>query len=137
MCHIGEGHQFGTPGSWGFGENDAAAGWYSELPSDGSNKGKHRTPSTSIALKVIVRVIHGLTIMTTVTAPWVTRTNNKDFGCTMVLGTFNRLEKHAGRLPRRWSEHFDAGDGNWSNTTLLFYCYLVEQDIFDEVTIAR
>lgn len=137
MKYIGVGKQFGTPGSWGFGENDAAAQWYCLTPSDGSNKGKHRTPQSSIALKVIVRVIHGLTILATITAPWVKRTQNPDFACTMVLQTFLELEKKVGRLPRRWSEHFDAGDGNWQNTTLLFYCYLVEMDIFDEVNIAR
>jgi hypothetical protein len=35
------------------------------------------------------------------------------------------------------AEHFDAGDGNWTNTTFLFYCYLVEQDVFDEIIITR
>jgi hypothetical protein len=35
------------------------------------------------------------------------------------------------------SEHFDAGDGNWTNTTLLFYSYLVEVGIFGEIIISR
>ena len=35
------------------------------MPSDGTNKGKHRTPKSVIAMKVIVRVIHGLTILAT------------------------------------------------------------------------
>ena len=108
------------------------------MVSDGTNsKGKHRVPSNPISLKVLVRVIHGLTILATITAPWVARTSNADFGCTVILETFNALEKHAGRLPRRWAEHFDAGDGNWTNTTLLFYCYLVEINIFDEIIITR
>jgi hypothetical protein len=34
-------------------------------------------------------------------------------------------------------EHFDAGDGNWTNTTLLFYCFLVEVGIFEEIIISR
>jgi len=110
---------------------------YTTVPSDGTNKGKHRVPSNPIALKVLVRIIHGLTILATITAPWVQRTSNPDFGCTVILETFNQLEKNAGRLPRRWAEHFDAGDGNWTNTTLLFYCYLVEQDIFDKIIITR
>jgi hypothetical protein len=153
--HIGQGVQHGTPGVWGFGENDGAAQWYCAVPSDGNNKGKYRCPKSTVDMKVIVRVIHGLTILVTLTAPWVSRSSNPDFGCTIVLETFRELEKRTsdGRLPKRWYvtstttvtthhmllrvEHFDAGDGNWTNTTFLFYCYLVEQDVFDEIIITR
>jgi hypothetical protein len=102
VLHIGVREQFGTPGVWGNGENDGAAQWYTALPSDGTNKGKHRVPEDEIAFKAVVRVIHGCTIMVTLAPPWLKRSSNPDFGCTMVLTTFLALEKIWGRLPRRW-----------------------------------
>jgi hypothetical protein len=102
--YIGQGVQHGTPGVWGYGENDGAAQWYCAVPSDGNNKGKYRCPKSTVDMKVIVRVIHGLTILVTLTAPWVSRSSNPDFGCTIVLETFRELEKRTsdGRLPKRW-----------------------------------
>ena len=102
ILHIGKGCQFGSAGVWGSGENDGAAQWYTEIPSDGTNKGKQRVPDDEKTFKAVVRVIHGFTVMVALTPPWVKRTNNCDFGCTMVLFTFLALEKLWGRLPRRW-----------------------------------
>lgn len=31
----------------------------------------------------------------------------------------------------------DAGDGNWTDTTLLFFAYLVQINVFKEVIICR
>ena len=134
---LGDEEAFGSPGVWGSGENDGAAQWYTEVPSDGNNKGKHRVPSDPVGFKALVRVIHGFTVMVTLTPPWVARSGNPNFNCTFILETFLGLEQLWGRLPRRWYEHMDAGDGNWSNTTLLFWAYLVEVEIFDEVIICR
>jgi hypothetical protein len=102
VLHIGKLEQFGSAGVWGSGENDGAAQWYTEIPSDDTNTGKHRVPSDEISFKAVVRVIHGFTIMVTLTPPWVCRTGNADFGCTMILETFLGLEKLWGRLPKRW-----------------------------------
>jgi hypothetical protein len=137
VLYIGTGLEYGVAGVWGSGENDGAAQWYTMLPSDGANRGKSRVPDGAIEWKAVVRVIHGETIMVALAPPWLLRSANPDFNATVVLQTFLALEKLWGRLPRRWYEHFDAGDGNWTNTTLLFYCYLVETGIFDEVIIAR
>ena len=137
VLFIGIGMEYGATAVWGSGENDGAAQWYTMIPSDGRNKGKARVPGEPIEWKAIVRVIHGETIMVALAPPWLLRSGNPDFNATVVLETFLGLEKLWGRLPKRWYEHFDAGDGNWTNTTLLFYCYLVEKGIFDEVIIAR
>jgi hypothetical protein len=137
VVQIGHGDQHGTIGVWGSAEMDGAAQWYTSVPTNGTTKGKHRIPTDTIELKCLVRVFHGYTIMVTLTAPWVLRASNPDFICTFVLNTFLALELLWGRLPRRWYEHFDAGDGNWTNTTLLFFCYLVEIDVFDEIIICR
>ena len=102
VLHIGFLEQYGSAGVWGSGENDGAAQWYTEIPSDGTNAGKHRVPSDEISFKAVVRVIHGFTIMVTLTPPWVCRTGSADFGCTMILETFLGLEKLWGRLPKRW-----------------------------------
>jgi hypothetical protein len=102
VLNAGKGQQFGTPGVHGSGENDGAAQWYTEIPSDGTNKGKTRVPEDEISFKALVRVIHGFTIMVALSPPWLQRTNNCDFGCTVVLFTFLALKKLWGRLPRRW-----------------------------------
>lgn len=65
LLPIGSGEQFGLCGVYGSGENDGAAQWYTNLPTDGSTKGKHRVPSNSIQMKCLVRVIHGCTILVT------------------------------------------------------------------------
>ena len=138
IFHIGTGFQYGSSGVYGCGENDGAAQWYTTVPSNGANpNGKHRTPPMAIGMKVIVRVIHGLTLLATLTAPWVRRSGNSDFNMTCILVTFLQLETLVERLPKKWCEHFDAGDGNWTNDSLLFYSYLVEQNIFDEMIISR
>jgi hypothetical protein len=105
-----------------------------------------------------VRLIHGLTLLVTLTPPWIKSSNNCDFGCTTTLRTFLALEKKVGRLPKRWyelcyfdaagdgahtrfllrrSEHFDAGDGNWRPTTVMFWAFLVQKGVFEEVILSR
>jgi hypothetical protein len=68
---------------------------------DGTNKGKHRVPQDAIAFKALVRVIHGETIMVTLTPPWVKRSSNPNYNATFILETFLKLEEIWGRLPKR------------------------------------
>jgi hypothetical protein len=84
-----------------------------------------------------IRLVHGVGIYCPIGAPWVKASGNPDFVCTALYESFLAIEKTHGRLPRKWCEHSDGGDGNWKSVTFLFFGWLVETNIFDEVIYSR
>lgn len=102
VMNIGVGMLHGARGVTGSAENDAAAGWYTTYPSDGTNKGKGRCPSGALTTKVTLRLVHGAGIYATIAPWWVQSSGNPDFVCTSIHQSFLELEKQHGRLPSKW-----------------------------------
>jgi hypothetical protein len=152
------GEQHGTRNAVYFSsENDCASSSYTKTPWQGGNAGyvhlfahyiflfahyipyahrKVKAPNSAFTWKVNVRYVHGLGIFCPIGAPWLRTSGNPDFVCTALYQSFLAIEK-LGRLPRKWCEHSDGGDGNWRSTTFLFFGYLVETGIFDEIIFSR
>jgi len=84
-----------------------------------------------------IRLVHGVGIYCPIGAPWIKTSGNPDFVCTALYESFLAIEKTHGRLPRKWCEHADGGDGNWKSVTFLFFGWLVDTDVFDEVIYSR